>query len=82
MNSKGFKNNVDITQILFKKVKYQYESGIVGEEQYKETLELLFNKIDIAELEYSKVDFILEELKKEVVILDVRETLNVAFALN
>lgn len=82
MNSKGFKNSVDISQVLFKKAKYQFECGIIGSDLYKETLELILDKIDVAEMEFSKVDFILNELQKEVVFVDIRETINVAFALN
>lgn len=82
MNLKCFRNKLDISQFLFKKAKYQYDNGIIDKDVYEDTLKLIMEKINIRELDFNKVDYILEELKKEIFLVDIKETINVAFALN
>ena len=72
----------EVSKKLFTIAKRQYENNIISQSDYLEILEILLEKISSAELEYGKKDFINNALKNPLPEINLRDTIEVAFALN
>jgi len=76
------REQLQICDDLFRIAKQQFYAGRIQREEYFETLLLVKEKIRLLEAGFDKKDFIIKELKKPVLEINIKETINFVLAMN
>lgn len=81
MKSNEFRDNLDLANFLFQKTMDQYKRGLINSSEYKETLFLILEKINNAELEFKKIAVIKTAFNTNLEV-NVKETIMLAYSMN
>ncbi len=75
-------NKIEICEHLFSVAKMQYDEGKISRIEYLETLHLIKNKVREVKLGFNQLDFINKSLKKPVIEINLKETVNFVLTMN
>ena len=76
------KEQLQICDDLFRIAKKQFYAGKIEREEYFENLLLVKQKIRLLEAGFDKKDFIIKELKRPALEINIKETINFVLAMN
>lgn len=76
------REQLQICEDFFRIAKQQFYAGKLKREEYLETLILVKEKIRLLKVGFDSTEFITKSLKKPIIEIDIKETINFVLAMN